>query len=360
MSYSNKQRDKVADYIKRNIADERYRPGDKLPTEMKLSQTLNVSRVTVRRALDMLESDDIINRVFGKGAFVKQKAYAPVKQIVPFIVQTANNNSRFIDIYTGVQDYFSSYNIQPLLSVTGFNHIKEREAILDFFDNGYRYMLIMSAFSDKNVEFYWSMMNRGVTFAFVDKTPFDIPCDSVTSNNFEGAYNATRYLISKGHRKIALVVPQSFESASTTCDRFAGYRIAMIQDGLFSNSLIFKAQNRTAQSIIEEIFEKCPDVTALFALSDYSAIKLLKYLNEKNIKISIFGFDNLKETSSCSPALSTVEQQFYQLGFSAAKILRERMVDPQKPYVKETLSTKLILRNSVFDINTHPLLFDYS
>ena len=49
-------------------------------------------------------------------------------------------------------------------------------------------------------------------------------CASVLSDNFDGAYEATRHLIEQGHREIAIIVPEHLPEA---VERFAGYRKAL-------------------------------------------------------------------------------------------------------------------------------------
>lgn len=352
MPYNNKQRDKIVNYINNCIINERLRPGEKLPTENSLGNMLGVSRVTVRRALDFLEESGVIERKSGRGAFVKQNSSSEVQQLfIPFIAQHNPGDSRFFDLYSGVQNFFLEHNMQPMLSVTGYNSLRERELILDAYQKGHKQMLILSAFSDKNVPFYLYMMQRGVNFVFLDKCPIKIPCDCVKSNNFDGAYKATNYLLSQGHRKIALLAPQSFKTASSAAERYDGYKFAMLQQNLFNNDLVFEAEERFTDAEIKQILDERPDITALFVLSDYASIPIIRYLNEHGLKRSVFGFDNLKESEDVVPALSTVEQPFYEIGYEGAKLLYERIVNPNKPYEVKSLPTKLIIRDSVYHLN---------
>jgi GntR family transcriptional regulator len=64
----------ISTLIKDGIASGRYRPGDQLPTEEQLCQAHQVSRVTVRRALQSLEQQDYIERRAGRGTFVSAHA----------------------------------------------------------------------------------------------------------------------------------------------------------------------------------------------------------------------------------------------------------------------------------------------
>lgn len=55
----------------RNIKNGKYKPGERIPAEMQLSQMYEVSRVTVRKALDQLVKENVLIKKHGKGTFVK-------------------------------------------------------------------------------------------------------------------------------------------------------------------------------------------------------------------------------------------------------------------------------------------------
>ncbi|MGN0299244.1 MAG: GntR family transcriptional regulator [Lachnospiraceae bacterium] len=63
---------KVSEYIRARIESGEYPVGSQIPTEYELSQLLEVSRPTVRQALDNLAHSGYLTRVKGKGTFVTQ------------------------------------------------------------------------------------------------------------------------------------------------------------------------------------------------------------------------------------------------------------------------------------------------
>lgn len=73
------------------------RPGDKIPSEKELENQFNVSRVTIRRALQELSHEERIVRVPGKGSFVLQPKIEPLTALTSF-----SENMR-------AQDYEPSY-----------------------------------------------------------------------------------------------------------------------------------------------------------------------------------------------------------------------------------------------------------
>lgn len=60
----------IADDIQHKISLGKYKPGEKMPTENVLTKNYEVSRVTIRKALELLEEQKIIIRHQGKGTFV--------------------------------------------------------------------------------------------------------------------------------------------------------------------------------------------------------------------------------------------------------------------------------------------------
>lgn len=75
----------VADALKGNIQGGVYQEGDKLPSEKQLSEQYDVSRITVRQALNALMAQELIYSVQGKGTFVKTvKIRQRIRKITPF------------------------------------------------------------------------------------------------------------------------------------------------------------------------------------------------------------------------------------------------------------------------------------
>lgn len=61
----------IADHFRQLIHEENFKVDDQLPQEIQIAKSFNVSRITVRKALDELEKQGLIYRVQGSGTFVK-------------------------------------------------------------------------------------------------------------------------------------------------------------------------------------------------------------------------------------------------------------------------------------------------
>lgn len=70
---SNSKYMEIYEYIKKNIINENYLPGEKIPSENQLKDFFSVSRNTVRKAIELLASDGYLSSIQGKGVFVMKK-----------------------------------------------------------------------------------------------------------------------------------------------------------------------------------------------------------------------------------------------------------------------------------------------
>ena len=60
----------IKDELKNQILSKKYNIGDKISSERELADFYNVTRVTVQKAMNLLEQEGFIERIHGKGMFV--------------------------------------------------------------------------------------------------------------------------------------------------------------------------------------------------------------------------------------------------------------------------------------------------
>lgn len=62
----------IADQLRANIQTEKWQEGERIPTEMELCEIYHVSRITIRKAINELVSENLLYRERAKGTFVKK------------------------------------------------------------------------------------------------------------------------------------------------------------------------------------------------------------------------------------------------------------------------------------------------
>lgn len=168
----------------------------------------------------------------------------------------------------------------------------------------------------------------------------------------KAAYDAVRYLISKGHQKIAFLTRNML---GTDIHRYEGYKKAMEDAGLSKASQGFFRRFREGSAEPGKYTDFARVIsagyTAVFCCDDSSAIHLMNACRESGIRVpedlSVVGFDNNAVANLASPALTTVSQDIAEKGRLAVRTLCE-MIDGKRAQTSMlNLGTRLIERDSV-------------
>jgi LacI family transcriptional regulator len=172
----------------------------------------------------------------------------------------------------------------------------------------------------------------------------------VTTDNVNGACEAVQHLIRLGHRQIAMI--NGYDEAAVSRDRLTGYIVSLQQAGIpYDPTLV--ADGRFSEEGGEEAMEKLlgehPGITAVFCSSDLMALGAMKALEKAGNaipgSISIVGYDDISIASYCTPKLTTIRQDKYDLGYQAAQMLID-MLEGRQVKHKVVLPTELIVRDS--------------
>lgn len=170
---------------------------------------------------------------------------------------------------------------------------------------------------------------------------------TVGIDNFEGGYIATRHLIELGHRQILHVAGPATSSEANS--RLRGYQRAMGEAGLEAPVVQGDWSSETGYRLGVELNLDKNAPTAIFTANDHLALGLIKALVGRGLSvpedISLVGFDDLPEAPYFNPPLTTVRQDFTQLGELAIKMLLSDLAG-SKPKRPATIKPQLILRES--------------
>jgi DNA-binding LacI/PurR family transcriptional regulator len=176
--------------------------------------------------------------------------------------------------------------------------------------------------------------------------PNSVPLVAV--DQFAGAVSATRLLLDLGHRTVShLAGPRDFLEAQQRVD---GWRATLEAAGAEVPPLLVgdwspRSGYRVGQQLAED-----PDVTAVFVANDQMALGVLRAMHERGREIpgelSIVGFDDIPEAQYFTPPLTTVRQDFSEMGRSSLRLLLELMQDTGQPPQRVTIAPELVVRRS--------------
>ncbi|MCX2494465.1 LacI family DNA-binding transcriptional regulator [Pedobacter sp. PF22-3] len=193
----------------------------------------------------------------------------------------------------------------------------------------------------------------GTPVVYYTRNPsFNLNCHKVLGNTFQGCYDATKFLIDRGHSKIAYLGGPKM--TNFTHDRFNGYINALKDNEVpFSAKFVaytdFDKENTIAA--IKNLFAD-PDhmPTALVAFKEpilFDAIKYLKSINHPNFnKIESIGFGNNAFIGYLdSPPIASIEENPESVGENAIKLLLQlinKEIDIEN-YQKVMVDCKLVV-----------------
>jgi DNA-binding LacI/PurR family transcriptional regulator len=187
----------------------------------------------------------------------------------------------------------------------------------------------------------------------VDNYFFDLPLNSVATANIEGGYEATKFLLERGFKKIGFLGQTHTYTAYR--ERYGGYRMALSDAGIplddsrvLTDTKLFKPDLDT-DKILHTITSQTLD--AVFCASDRVAIQLLGKLHANGFRIpqdiSVMGFDDIENADIVSPPLTTMRVSRNELGQQAACLLVDRMESKCNYQSSISIYPKLIVRESV-------------
>jgi DNA-binding LacI/PurR family transcriptional regulator len=172
----------------------------------------------------------------------------------------------------------------------------------------------------------------------------------IASDSKAGASVAVRHLLDYGHRQIAMI--NGHNQAFVSQERYLGYKEALQQQGITVNEeLVIDGQfsEDGGAEAMYQILLRHPEVTAIFCASDLMALGAMRTLERMGRKvpddISIVGFDDIMISSYCSPKLTTIRQDKYELGYQAAQLLIDLLED-RTDNRKTLLGNQLMIRES--------------
>jgi DNA-binding LacI/PurR family transcriptional regulator len=174
----------------------------------------------------------------------------------------------------------------------------------------------------------------------------------IVVDNVGGGYQATQYLISLGHERIAYIsdfLNDPFNSPVR--DRFLGYRQALAEAGVPLRPeyhLQGTHSRQQARVMTRTLLDLPQPPTAIFAYSDTQAIGVLEEAHAAGLVVpgdlSVVGFDDIEAAEYLH--ITTVSQTLFESGICGCELLLQVMANPLPEPREILLPTELIRRNT--------------
>ncbi len=195
-----------------------------------------------------------------------------------------------------------------------------------------------------------SLVEDGYPLVFLDRNINHGGANYVTCDNEGGAYQATKYLLSLGHRAVAYIAGPA--SINTEPMRYAGYVRALREAGIDAEAQVRTRGDYSLETTRREFRALLKGAhapfTAIFASDDIMAIGAREVLESVNLRvpddISLIGFDDIPFMSLLS--LTTISQPSFEMGKNALLLLNDVMKGRVEAPKNVVLPTSIVIRGS--------------
>jgi len=322
-----------------------------------IAEELGVSTATVSNVLHGKTkkiSDETVKRV---QALLEERQYIPSMAGILL----AQNSSRIIGVVVNDHKKYENHTLEDVFIAASINHLST-----EIEKNG-QFMMVKKATQPEEIIKFASMWNLDglVLIGYCDedymylrnhmRIPFviyDGYCDklericNITIDHYDGGYQVGEYLYKAGHQRALCIADNE---VCMDKERYDGFKEVFCVDGNQADFMKIPMQKKERMLFYEKHLERIKEYTAVFAVSDFYAIELMNFLNERDVKvptdISIVGFDDIPMCEMVFPTLTSVRQDVEL----RAKIAVEKLNALKKHENTESevkLPVKLIVRES--------------
>jgi GntR family transcriptional regulator, arabinose operon transcriptional repressor len=361
---------RIFETLREEILQRKYNVGDRVPSEKELADEYNVSRITSKKALEMLAEEGIIVRKQGIGSFVAEgggiqsegvSSGERTRQSLIGLVMTDFGNTFGTEMIYGMERASAENDCFLVLRRSFGVPENEEKAIQSFLDLGVDGIIVFPA----QGEFYNAEILKLVIQQFplvlVDRHLKGVAAASISTDNISAASTGADYLLDLGHKQICLLKPPPMDTTAIE-DRIEGFvrahaeRGVMVDRSLWLDGITSTLPNTFHPASVEkdismimEHLRSNQQITALFAI-EYNIALLSKAAAEQMglqipEDISIICFDSPPTTLGSGYRFTHLIQAEEEIGKLAVENVL-KLKRGEKVANKIKLAAKLIIGES--------------
>ncbi|BAB05938.1 LacI family DNA-binding transcriptional regulator [Halalkalibacterium halodurans] len=270
------------------------------------------------------------------------KATKTIGLLVPDI-----SNPFFSEMARTIEDRAHEAGLSVIICSTDENEQKEKKYLELLQQKRVDGFIIASSFHDR--EGLKRLKEQGTPIVMLTQDDGGLGVPSISVDDYKGGFEATSYLITSGHKRIAVIA----EHVSSSRLRIYGYKEAHASHGIpFVEEQIYKttASTENGKFCLLTMHEKGLLPSAIFACNDLIAIGVIHGAKELGIRIpedlSVIGFDNTILATTTVPALTTVAQPVADMGRKVVDLLLEAIETKALTNEKVLYTPELIIRGT--------------
>ena len=330
----------------------RYRPGDRLPSEVALGRRFGASRPTVAQALRELQRLNLVERHAGAGSFVRGPGPAESGSLglmADGLNATEILGPLSIEIAGAAQA--AGWSVLSGSAVAdrspdAIGREWKARGVSGVFFAPLEHHPVRAAVNRALAE---RIMHHGMAVVLLDRDVSEFPersgLDLVAIDDFFAGFDLAAHLLGRGRRSIAFVARPSYPS--TTDLRLAGVRAAAARAP--GARVEFCVGEPGEPGFVRRALRR-HRCDALICSNDATAAQLMQTLRTMGWRVpddvGVAGFDDVRYARLLSPPLTTMRQPCAELGATAVAMMLSRLRDARAPARRVLLRARLVARAS--------------
>lgn len=345
----------LANQLERRILSGTWAPGAAMPSESALCSQYRISRITVRRALNDLENEGLVERVRGRGTFVAETSARrghAIGMVFGGLSEATfghRNAAAFGDLVQGAAEAASSR--QALIHPIPVDNENLRAGLETPVITRLTGLLVhLTRRIDEDVLATLEALHLPYVVVKRRLPPHTASC--VYLDDRAGAEAATEHLLSMGHKRIGLILGPA--AIGVWEDRLAGFEAAHGKAGVPLDPQLIRRvdypMDEAGGQAAGALLRADAPPTAIFAGNDYIAWGV--YLaarasgREPGRDLAVVGYGANTFTATMHPALTTVGNSGRTLGSTAAELLLDLIDGRRTGPVQQEIPWQLLVRES--------------
>lgn len=319
--------------------------GDPLLTEVEMAAKYNVSRSTVRQALNQLQDRGMITREVGRGTFVRPPApdwvYVAVYGKFAWLFDP---DDLYFRVWRAVAERMNDHGID-VHAVALDRRRPLKEALLANDTRGARGVMLITYHPIERSDIA-AVAQSGMPCVLINRYLHAPGVYGVTLDDFGGTRAGVHYLNQRGHHRIA-IANWKLRPRTTFDDRIAGYRHAMVELGLESQLQEFDVLLDDEASVKSVIRQAVSDgATAMLTVSGKQCIAMKRIAEGMGLRIpddlSFLGFGDTLQVTREEPPITHVDYRAESMGHMGADVMRALVEGDLDQPKRQILPTSIV------------------
>ncbi|HEX2927968.1 MAG TPA: LacI family DNA-binding transcriptional regulator [Ruminiclostridium sp.] len=325
-----------------------------------IAKELNVSIVTVSKALNdkegvseelKLKIRDLADKMGYRYNMMAKSMRDGLSYNIGVVIPEhfiGDDKSYYFSVFKNLSKIMEKHQYCAILQV--LNSEDEEKVVLPkfYYDRKVDGLIVLGQVNRRYIK---ALQSIEIPTIFLDFYDENTNVDSITVDNYSGAYEMTNYLIKKGHADIAFV--GDIYATSSIQDRYLGMCKSLLEHGIrLREDYVICDRDKHGKYIELKFPKEMP--TAFVCNCDGVAYNLIIKLKEMGYSVpedfSVVGFDNDIYATISDPQITTVEVDVEEMAGTAVKSILDKVKKENRRHGRSTIKGRIVLRDSVKDI----------